>query len=323
MFKKEFSASAFFIALIGIVFSYWNIWTNGNAICLVDTCQIFEDFTIFGISLWQYSIVFFSFIAIILLFKLKELALALLSLALFADFLLLILMMLIAPCFNCLIIALIMAILYMSLRKANKYKPFSLLLFFWAALFIVNVGAVVKSTITPYPIYIAGQRVQTPQEASMRIYFSPSCSSCNELVQQLGEQEKTNAGDIAWYPVAENDEDILKVMKMFDFVEEGNTLIEAMEKVNNANYSFEFSIGNSIDYFVMQYKLLVNQSRLSAAGTSRIPFVEYTGIPAHLKAPTGLEKLRMLSPDSGASTIETFNLGVAGFCDENSAEPCE
>ncbi len=330
MYKREFSFKAFCIALLALLFSLLNVFGNVDMICPVDSCQIFDDFYIFGISLWLYSSVFFTLIIILLLFKYFSFAYLLLSLALFSDFILLIYMMLIAPCFQCLIIAFFIAWLYKTLRTLEKIRFFPLLLSLWAVFFIVNVGALIKSNVEPFAIYTSKEREKAPLEASMRIYFSPSCSSCNELVELLGNAELTKNGDIAWFAVAENQEDIALIAHMEKSIKKGNNLQEALELAKTTRHEVHFS--DTFTHAFTQFKILVNQSRLQSAGTSRIPFVEYTGIPSHLKAgqelpKSALDNLRTLSPDyqsTNPSSVDSLlNLGVAGYCDEESELPCE
>ncbi len=172
----------------------------------------------------------------------------------------------------------------------------------------------------PFAIYVNPEHIESPLDASMRIYFSPSCTSCIELVENLGDERNTQVGDIAWFPVAESEADIPVIREMFALVAEGYNLQEAVAIAKETDY--EQTYIDIVQDFFMQCKLLVNQSRIAAAGTTRIPFVEYTGIPAHLQAPSPLENLRNLAPSSNSIPSSNFNLGVGGFCDGESDEPC-
>ncbi len=317
---KKNNLLALFISLLAVAFSAWNVWAKDSTFCLTEACQVFDDFAVLGISLWFYSFVFFSISSILLILKQSKFVYILSFLALLGDAFLLALMMITAPCFNCLIIALFTALFFLSLHFSNIKVGFPWLFVIWLCLFIINVGALAKNATQPFAIYYNPAQVENTQNSSMRIYFSPSCTSCNELVNTLGTLEKTTQGDIAWYPVAENEEDIILIRQMQMYIDEGDNLKTSLEKTL-AN-PMKASLSTAIPDFIMQLKILINQSHLNQRGTSRIPFVEYTGLPSHLKQVSPLDNLRKMSPNSNESTNPSFNLGVDGFCDQTSEEPC-
>lgn len=246
--------------------------------------------------------------------------------AVLGDICLLALMLVTAPCFNCLIIASIFAGLFLSLalavRKKNKI-PF--LFFIWTLFFLMNVGALIKSTVTPYAIY-SDTSISNPQDASMRVYFSPSCTACNELVLSLGNEVATSNNNIAWFPVAEESADIILVRQMQSYINNGDTLEQALIKTKeNPTKSTFYSF---IPDLLMQCKLLVNQAHLSNAGTSKIPFIEYTGVPAFLntskKKNNPLDNLgSMMQNNTETQNPLLFDMSVSGFCDQKSDEPCD
>ncbi len=330
----------FFFLALTILFSAWNVFAKETTFCLTEACQVFDDFTFLGISLWLYSFVF-SMITLNLLSLGKiNLVRNLLALALIADSLLLMLMMITAPCFNCLIVACLYALSFGALYFREKKESMKIIFIVWSLLFIVNVGGLVKNMVSPYSIYVNPlhqKKFENPQNATMRIYFSPSCTSCREIVNLLGSLERTQQGDIAWFPVAENEEDIVLIRQMENYILQGDNLKEALEKTLENPEKATFS--NFFVDFIMQCRVLINQSHLNQAGTSRIPFVEYTGLPAHLSqqamstSPTEevdmLEKLRLLSPEALPSNKSSnqnnlpLNFGVSAFCDSSSEEPCD
>ncbi len=341
------------VVAIGIAFSAWNVFAKESVFCVTDACHVVDNFVIFGLSLWVYSLVASVVLAFLLLRKKTKLALVLLALALLGDTLLLVLMLFTAPCFNCLIIALIFAVLCALLALHENKKIVLAIVGVWGLLFIINAGAIVGTLAKPYAIYANPANVNDPQNATMRIYFSPSCPSCKELVNLLGTLDATTQGDISWYPVTESSADIALVRQMSEKIASGMDLKDAFnETIANPE---TFAIDNVVDDFIMQIRLLINQANLSDRGTTRIPFVEYTGMPGHFKQmsidtntakeTTAEQTPALASPDSlsdtkanetgglkspdalmnnsgNTSTTPSFNFGVDSYCDPASEVPC-
>ncbi len=331
----------FFFLSLTILFSAWNVFAKETTFCLTEACQVFDDFTFLGVSLWLYSFVFSTITLNLLSLGKVHLVRILLALALIGDSLLLMLMTITAPCFNCLIVAFLYALSFMSMYFIEEKKSMKVIFIIWSLLFIMNIGGLVKNMVTPYSIYLNPIHQGNPQNASMRVYFSPSCTSCREIVNLLGTLDTTKQGDIAWFPVAENEEDIVLVRQMQNYISQGYNLKEALKKTlaHSGEVPFPNFFTDFFADFIMQCKLLINQSHLNQAGTSRIPFVEYTGLPAHLSQQNTthensqeidmLEQLRLMSPDaqslnkSNNQNSLPLNLGVSAFCDSNSTEACD
>ncbi len=323
--------------LVGLFFSAWNVFAKESVFCLTDGCHVVDNFTIFGLSLWVYSLVACVIFALLLLRKKIKLALVLLALAIIGDTVLLVLMLFTAPCFNCLIIAFIFAAATTFLALMEQKSIVLGFVALWFTFFIINVGALVGSMAQPFAIYANPANVDDPQNATMRIYFSPSCPSCEELVNLLGSLEMTTQSDISWYPVTESSADIALTRQMNDYIAQGMDLKQAYNAMLANPESFAFE--NMAADFIMQIRLLVNQAQLSDRGTSRIPFVEYTGLPGHFKqmgsqvvAPTQVEDvnsngIELKSPDelmnnSNDQGNSILNFGVDSYCDQESEEPC-
>ncbi len=333
--------ASYIFAFTGILFSLLNIFDTSELLCLTSSCEVFSEFTLFGISLWIYSASFFVLLFGLLCIKKYIFVFVFCALGLIADTLLLALMLVTAPCFSCLVIALILALLTMASYKvcfSNKFIYAFIAI--WGLLFVINSGALVKESVKPYAIYVNEAHLENPLEASMRVYFSPSCSACNDLVLLLGSREITNANDIVWLPVAESSDDVAKVAKMHASIQAGDDLKTALEKARASEEQDAF-----ITDFLLQARLLINQSRLHAAGTSKIPFIEYTGVPAFLmkKQEIPLESKALSSPNPFPNPLEALgnmsnskanssksivdemlNFGVEAYCDDkNTTEPCE
>ncbi len=330
---------ALFFSFLALTFSGYNAFFEDTIFCITSGCHVLSDFNILGFSLWLYSFLFFVIINTLLVTKKEIIAFILLGLGLLADVALLVLMLFTAPCFSCLIIALIMAFSFLTLAYTRKLKSISYtILGIWALLFIINAGAMAKSFVSPYTIYINPDYKEDVYSSSMRIFFSPSCLACREAVNKLGSEEMTIQADIAWIPVPEHSQDIILIVQLERLIAKGLSLQDALEEVLLSPQQSSFD--TLVPELIMQIKLLANQSLLNDRGTSRIPFVEYTGLPAHISSinfnDTKLEEstnqeinmleiLRKMSPyaeDTNNSSTNK-NIGVGAFCDKSTDEDCE
>ncbi len=333
MMPKIFSTfTALILSTLALIFSGWNAFFSDSVFCLTSSCHVLSDFAIFGFSLWLYSFIFFVLINALLFTKKAFLAFIFLAIGLIADIALLGLMLITAPCFNCLIIGLLIALTFLVVAYTKPLKKISFaFLCLWTALFIINAGAIAKTLVNPYTIYINPAYQEDVYSSSMRIFFSPSCSACKQAVDALGSEEMTIEADIAWIPVPESREDIVLILQLERLIAKGMNLKDALDEVvlNPQNSTLD----TLLPELFLQTKLLVNQSLLNQRGTNRIPFVEYTGLPAHIanmkneedkEGTNMLEILRKMSPYAieNKTTQTKPEVGVGAFCDHTTEEDC-
>lgn len=316
--------------LAGLLFCLWVFFTGGRSLCLTDGCVLFQDFRLAGISLWQAGAVLFAALLALALLRLSRIALLLVTLALAADVVLLCIMLFTAPCVNCLIVASLIALSFTAFRNAEYpvRRERSTLLVLWSVLLIIDLGGVLRDLAEPW------SPIESGSEASVQIYFSPSCPACRTLL--AGSDDLTDA---AWYPVAENERDILVIAAMTDQLEKGLTLTKAVEEADKSvpiladdESSFRLSLLKP-GMLLLQLRLWRNHAHVLGAGSDRLPFLEFKGLPAFLMDDpepedneTAVEETSS-SPDfslpgqRGLSSIP--GLSVAGFCDGSGETPCE
>lgn len=316
--------------LAGLLFCLWVFFTGGRSLCLTDGCVLFQDFRLAGISLWQAGAVLFAALLALALLRLSRIALLLVTLALAADVVLLCIMLFTAPCVNCLIVASLIALSFTAFRKVEYpvRRERSTLLVLWSVLLIIDLGGVLRDLAEPW------SPIESGSESSVQIYFSPSCPACRTLL--AGSDDLTDA---AWYPVAENERDILVIAAMTDQLEKGLTLTKAVEEADKSvpiladdESSFRLSLLKP-GMLLLQLRLWRNHAHVLDAGSDRLPFLEFKGLPAFLMDDpepeddeTAVEETSS-SPDfslpgqRGLSSIPGLN--VAGFCDGSGETPCE
>lgn len=321
---RPFPSAAAAASLAGLLFCLWVFFTGGRALCLTDGCTLFQDFRLAGISLWQAGIVLFSVLLALALLRLSRAAHVLAALALAADAVLLGIMLFTAPCVNCLIVGSLIAVTYVAFRSAvlPPRSERSTLATLWIVLLVIDLGGVVRDLADPWT------PLPVQNESSVQVYFSPSCPACRTLLAH--EEELANA---AWYPVPEDARDIWIIADMTERLKNGMPLAQAAAEARKAvpeaeafenDASFRLGLLKP-SMLLLQFRLWRNHAHVLAAGSDRLPFVEFKGLPAFLADPRPApERGEKPSPEADAPVLTDIpGLGVAGFCDGESEIPCE
>lgn len=268
------------LALLAIAFCIWSASGNDVNFCVTTGCTLYQDFTIAKISLWWFGAAAFTSLAACAMLGLATFGRWLAGFFLLGDCCLLLLMAVTAPCVNCLVAAMLFALCYAWFRRQSIMRqqrpgspvhlPVSILLWCWLALWVVNLGQVVKSQLDVWPI------LDESGEATTRMFFSPSCKYCVEGIKALSGNVKT-----AFYPVVEYEADVAKIAKMIALLEDGQSLAEALQQSHDAEFS---SYWQSIrpDILLLRFRMLRNKAHLFAQGSQGVPFFEQKGLPAGL-----------------------------------------
>ena len=308
----------FIFSILGIIFCVWSALGNEVNFCVTAGCTLYQDFNIGGLSMWWIGTGAFTLLAACALFGQADSGRVLGAVFLTGDICLLVLMAFTAPCVSCLVVAFLFALCYWFFRRhatlpssASAFSS-SCLLLVWLAFFIINVGQAARSQIDIWPI------LDESGEARGRMFFSPSCRFCIEGINLL-------AGNVrmAFYPVAENDEDVFRILKIRELLAEGDNLAEAIVKSENTPVPGFFA-SLFPDILLLKFRLLCNKAHVFAAGSRGVPFFEYLGLPPEIRK-------RIEEPDSSSQltlpekTPKTGNAALPpelldGQCTGN--EPC-
>ncbi len=325
--SRSFLALPFSLSIVGILFALWNIWGDASVLCITEGCSLFQGFSIGGVSLWWIGLVGFSFLLFPAVLGSASVGMFMAGAGLLLDIGLLLIMLFTAPCFNCMIIALILALTYLSFRYAanegrRRPRGFSWLLGLWGLLLLLNLGGMAQGLSSLWA-------VDQPAEgqADVHVYFSPSCPACRELVRSMPEKQSA-----AWYPVAENDADLLIIADLAARRDKGVPFKKAFEEALAAAPEL-VRPGDVLRLSVLrlQISLWRNRAHVLEAGSPRLPFVEYWGVPAQLTSQNSSAAPAASTPSSpapaytfdplGRSSTDLPFLGVSNFCEDN--KPCD
>ena len=322
---RPFSPAAAAASLAGLLFCLWVFFTGGKALCLTDGCALFQDFRLAGVSLWQAGIVLFSVLLALALLRFSRAAYLLAALALAADAVLLCVMVFTSHCLTCLLVGALIALNYLILRADNlpPRRERSTLAAVWLVLLVIDLGGVARDLADPWSPLPAPE-----QGSSVQVYFSPSCRACQTLIAN-----SDRLADAAWYPVPEDARDVLIIADMADRLEKGESLEQAVQNARrNAPdpAAFEQSVASRLSLLkpsmlLLQFRLWRNHAHVLAAGSDRLPFVEFKGLPAFLAEEPTPEEPQERAPAAPPSDAlpDIPGLGVAGFCGGGDDAPCE
>ncbi len=311
------------MAVLAAAFCIWSAFGNEVNLCVTSGCALFQDTSVAGISLWWAGGVMFTLLAAAALMGAAQLGLILAGLALLGDIGLLLLMAVTAPCVSCLIVACFFAMIYAGFRQAAQRsrsglpadKPGrSLLLVLWVLLLIVNTGTALRTQADVWAI------TDNSNEASVRMFFSPSCPSCQEGIALL-----SGHVDVAFYPLAENEADIHTVARMLRLMDNGASLSEALTKAKDIAAPTGMA-ATAPDMLLLRLRMLRNKAHVFMAGSQTVPFFEYHGLPAMLKKNTkqqagqaSLPQAPTPPPAAGSADLP-LDPQVAGQC--SGTTPC-
>lgn len=345
----RFLALPFLLSLAGLLFCCWNLWGAPEVLCVTEGCRLFQDFSAGGISLWTIGAAAFTALLLAALLGFASAGYWAATCGLALDCVLLVVMIAAAPCFNCLIIGLLLALVFLAFRSARRerreegriserWRPrrsASPLFAVWALLFLLDAGVVAHGLMEPWPLFAGNAG------GAARIYFSPSCEACRALVAASAGE----AADIAWYPVAERSGDLDVIADIARRTAEGESLPAALdaalESARLSSLTSAASVLSLPQRAVLQIRLWRNRAHVLEAGSERLPFVEFAGAPSVLlrgapshmpadipsgdssgtSAPGGAATAPRGREGENVSRVDDSLFGVSGFC--AGEEPCE
>ena len=300
------------VALVGALFCGLQVAPNGDSLpCPSTGCDLFQDFAIYGVSLWWVGVAYFIFMVLLCLRRARTFALTVATMALAADAVLLGIMLLTAPCVACLGAAAFIGVLFFVLRQhmANKStapsKP-SVLFMLWFGLFVA-VAANIGTELLP------SWQLHGPQNAERRIYFSPSCPACRDAVIVF-------ADSAAFFPVAERDSDYAAIYRMREALNSGKTLVEALAVADSEGATEPASM----ETLWFRLLLLRNKATVLRLGFDKLPLIFINGMPRSLRPGSEISAPQPETSRSvyGASADLPPELTAIDSCGET-PEPCE
>lgn len=322
--------AGFIAGIIGLVFCVFMLLGFSEPLCITSGCTLLDTMRVGGISLWWFGAVAFFILTILCVMPYDALALFAVRFVLTVDAFLLLVMLFAVPCFPCLIAALIFAVVFFSVRltvfSRRRVCGRSPLLLVWVVLFFANV----------FPLFMQFTgvwNISGPQDAPVRVFFSPSCPVCREA---LAEGAKLPYGVAAYIPVAEGLDDVPVLVRMRALLAD-DPYLPVLDAMNAAQAESATGLWSSVSWLEAArtgYQALRNRAYAMSAGATKLPFFIMDGKPQGLglfsggaavpQSPVTPMPPIAVQPAPGALTLPDFGPESFLGCGQGaSAEPCD
>lgn len=247
------------ICFIGVAYCLFFQWGGASLLCLTDGCKIYSQMTLGGVSFYTYGMVFFCLLGLMAWFgrspdqeRIRQGFGGLLSAGVLINAGLLLYQFFFVLCVSCLVVAaLIGMILFLHPRGKSSFWRAA-----WLVCFLVALLSLTKAELMgPQPAYGS-------QEAPIKVFFSPSCRSCRELLGDILKQ-KVLFSQTALFPVAKNEKDLQKLAVLLELLKKGVDLSVALDLSDKPS--------KPQSYLGVQWMSWRNKSFLIRNGYSQVP----------------------------------------------------
>ena len=254
-------------SIIGLLFCLLSGLKMTDVFCITQGCSVYEGFSVFGISLYWFGTAAFG---VLLCSAVARRGVYLLPAAAFfltCNMVFLLIQVLLWPCMSCLIVATLFGAMMAAAMFPEKKKWARRLISVWLLLFVVNVVAVAKESMVPWPIY--GKNT-----ATVRLFFSPTCPSCRTMIDSLLAKADV-LSRIALYPISKNPEDTKRIILLEKMLKNGVAIQEAMVRYQQIE---GLDANRDMDYLRTVVNTFKNLMALSRIGVTHVPYLS-TGTP--------------------------------------------
>jgi hypothetical protein len=253
-----------FPALLGLALCLLNA-TGAKLFCLTSGCALYAGYTLFGLSFYVYGAISFALIVLLAVSCRKTPRAApwlggIIFAGLFFDLLFLGWQLLYWPCSSCLVVALLLGGTAAGFWRTYPHlcrHLFKGVLLVWLVLLIPSVLAAGKEVLlTPWALY-------GPPDASVRVFFSPTCPACaNEVTKLL---QSPDVARMAFYPIAKNNRDLRLLAAL---------LQEGVEQPANLGRLFGSDLKEARSLPLrLRWRLAKNKMALAQLGAQTIPLI--------------------------------------------------
>ncbi|MGE4298101.1 MAG: hypothetical protein AB7E47_08745 [Desulfovibrionaceae bacterium] len=260
---------AIVLSLCGIGFCVSAALGMADNVCVTNGCALLKGSSLFGVSLWWWGVAAYSLIGAACLLGAPALACLLAVAMLAGDCFFLAWMAFVAPCLNCLVVAVLFLLLTLVLMppassRMGIRRVGSLVIAVWFFMLAPNLFGMAYEAAGPWPVLGA-------PDAAVRVYFSPGCPVCRTTVTEFLSGSLDN---VAFYPVLETEDDVSRIHRLASDLEAGIPARQAFAACFDPDADTQASFVQS---FPVRLRTMVNALALIRAGATRIPVVLTSG----------------------------------------------
>jgi hypothetical protein len=249
------------IALAGFLFCLLSVLGITDAFCLTQGCEVYEGYTVAGISLYWIGALVFMILGLMSLWPGAYGLLAILTgLVLVGDFVFLIIQFLMWPCTNCLVVAALLGSFAWCLAGHVK-SGLRILCMVWLLLFSANIFLLAKDSIPPWPVL-------GKNNAEIQVFFSPTCPACRQVVENFL-RDPDLAPYVAFYPLAKDDDDLQRINLLVRNLRQGMPAAKAFA-IHWQMLLPQDSLNRNRN---LVFNLWRNQLHLAKKGATQVPLI--------------------------------------------------
>ncbi|MGB9577751.1 MAG: hypothetical protein ACPL3S_00620, partial [Halothiobacillaceae bacterium] len=223
-----------------------------DSLCLTRGCDLYQDFTVLGVSMHVWGAVAFGAALVVKLLGQGFYRRYILA-CLWGEIILVVWQVLSAPCSECLLVGLIWgAVAWLAVREPVSQGV-------WAGLWATSLVVLLLELAAPWPLY-------GKPEAPMKIFFSPGCEACQAELGKLAEAGPEVMANVALYPIARNEAEVAAVHRMARALADTENLwlaiLQGTPKQGEATWLSDMGL---------RLRLWGNKLLLGRMGVTRIP----------------------------------------------------
>lgn len=285
---------------------------GADLFCGTRGCEIYAGYSLFGLSFYVYGFAGFLGIFLLTLWYPQRGARPLLAvavgLALIIDTLFLIYQSLLWPCSSCQVVAALIGLTaFLSVIGLNVpgRKLLAGIGLLWLVFFLFVGLAVIKEiAFRPWPLYGSA-------EAPVKVYFSPTCPACEEVVRKILNDPQA-AIETAFYPVAKNAIDEARLAMLLRQSEGAPDVTSILGLFDGREPAPPAILGLREKFLLFRNKMALSRADATSVPMIVSPYLfEARGAPSYLASP--VDTIFGTSPDreneSGCSAF------TAASCD--------
>jgi len=272
-----------------------------DALCTTSGCNIYHSYSFAGLSFCVWGALAFALVLAVSLFARDRWTRRVCAVFLAADTGFLLYMAIFWPCASCLAVAAFIGLLFYSANRPLR-KASAALLLCWMVFFGLNLLSAGLEHIEPWTLSRASQ-------ADTRVYFSPTCDSCREVVQSVLDKRE-GLEDVAFVPLAKSELDIAAIRALERKLDQGSSIASALRSCCRKDFRARKAAGQSwFDSLCLRAKLWTNKCVLSSKGWATVPVIEAKDSMFVARAEKG-----------GKSVPNGCSLGGGSTCGESAAQ---
>jgi len=258
------------ISLLGAVFCISMVLFGDVIPCASGGCALFSQSGVSSL-MWVAGAIVFAGCAVMDSRGNRKVAYALVTACLLMDGVLLSIQgYLSMPCTMCMAVGLFFGFMGLGALIATYSSRRRILmaasLCFWCMGLWSAVMAMGMNELKPWAVY-------GDETAELKVFFSPSCEACKDVVNDVVREQRVPLDKVALYPVAKNEDDLNRICLLACSMGKGQDLTAAMDTCFGGECDGQGPWHGLANRLALRWRLLKNKLHLLRNGQDTVPIV--------------------------------------------------